>query len=94
MRSNKAFQTPKTCCHAYGLRKSHASHVPEEREYSDVFDQIREVLIHENYMPQKDIEICLACDLTTLEYQEGVVTLHQALFIAYGAPEETVLPSV
>ena len=63
------------------------SHDTDEREYSDTFDQIREVLIHENYMSQKDIEICLAYDLATLRPQEGVVTLHQALCIAYGAPE-------
>ncbi|MDC8449864.1 MAG: hypothetical protein LV473_16115 [Nitrospira sp.] len=39
---------------------------PEEREYPDPADQIREVLIHGNYMSQKDIKFCLACDLTPL----------------------------
>jgi len=36
---------------------------PEEREYPDAADQIREVLIHENYLLQEDIDICLGFDL-------------------------------
>ena len=39
------------------------NHDPEEREYPDAADQIREVLIHGNYLSQKDIEICLDFDL-------------------------------
>jgi hypothetical protein len=39
------------------------SHDSEEREYPDANDQIREVLIHQNYLSRKDIEICLAYDL-------------------------------
>lgn len=39
---------------------------PENREYPDVADQIREVLIHKNYLSQKDIEICLGFDLASL----------------------------
>ena len=42
------------------------SHNHEERQYSDVTDQIREVLIHENYMSQMDIKLCLAHDLSDL----------------------------
>ena len=42
------------------------SYDQEEREYSDEADQIREVLIHENYMSQMDIEFCLAHDLSDL----------------------------
>ena len=42
------------------------SHDHEEREYSDATDQIREVLIHENYMSQMDIKLCLAHDLSDL----------------------------
>ena len=38
----------------------------EEREYPDATDQIREVLIHKNYMSQMDIEFCLAHDLSDL----------------------------
>jgi len=36
----------------------------EEREYPDDADQIREVLIHGNYLSQKDIELCTAFDVT------------------------------
>jgi len=36
------------------------NHDPEEREYPDATDQIREVLIHENYLSQKDIDIIIA----------------------------------
>jgi len=42
------------------------SHNPEEREYYDDVDQIREVLIHANYFSQKDIEDCLSFDINTL----------------------------
>ena len=35
---------------------------PEEREYVDDADQIREVLIHGNYLSQKDIELCAVFD--------------------------------
>ena len=40
------------------------SHNHEEREYPDAADQIREVLIHENYMSQMDIKLCLGHDLS------------------------------
>jgi len=39
---------------------------PEEREYPDPADQIREVLIHANYMSQRDIDICLGFDIETI----------------------------
>ena len=39
------------------------NHDPEEREYPDAADHIREVLIHENYLSQKDIDICRGFDL-------------------------------
>lgn len=55
---------------------------PEEREYPDPVDQIREVLIHGNYMSQKDIEICLASDLAPLKSNEHfsfIEALHQSL---------------
>ncbi len=42
------------------------NHDPDEREYPDPEDQIREVLIHGNYLSQKDIEICAAFDPNTL----------------------------
>lgn len=40
--------------------------VPDEREYYESDNQIREVLIHANYFSQKDIEVCLAFDIGTL----------------------------
>ena len=42
------------------------NHDPEKREYPEATDQIREVLIHRNYLSQKDIGICLALDLAPL----------------------------
>ena len=39
------------------------NHEPEEREYFDPGDQIREMLIHGNYLSQKDIDICFSFDL-------------------------------
>lgn len=55
---------------------------PEEREYPDPADQIREVLIHGNYMSQRDIDICLAFDLDRLHEPAGIAeirVLHDAL---------------
>ncbi|MFC1918833.1 hypothetical protein ACFLWW_02525 [Chloroflexota bacterium] len=40
---------------------------PEEREYSEAIDQIREVLIHDNYLSKKDVEICLGFDLDSFK---------------------------
>lgn len=40
------------------------SHDPDEREYPDTGDQIREILIHKNYFSQKDVDICLAYNLS------------------------------
>ena len=63
------------------------NHDPEEREYPDAVDQIREVLIHGNYMSQKDIEVCLGFDLAELgeraEFPQ-IEDLHQSLVAAYG----------
>ncbi len=60
---------------------------PEEREYPDPADQIREVLIHGNYLSQRDIEICLAYDLANLAPEggiEGIENLHASLRTTYG----------
>ncbi len=64
---------------------------PEEREYPEAADQIREVLVHANYFSQKDVEICLAYDLNTLRDQESypaIEALHEALREQYGEDTE------
>ncbi len=64
------------------------NHDPDEREYPDPADQIREVLIHSNYLSQRDIEICLGFDLGTCtarpEYK-NMSELHAALVATYPA---------
>lgn len=63
------------------------NHDPEEREYPDEADQIREVLIHGNYMSQKDIELCLGLDLAELRDRAEfphIEELHESLLTAYG----------
>ncbi len=42
------------------------SYDPNNREYIDDVDQIREILIHSNYLSQKDIEHLLTFDITQL----------------------------
>lgn len=62
------------------------SNDPEEREYSDTIDQIREVLIHENYLSQKDIDICIGFDLSVIAdcpEIESIRTLHEAFTLKY-----------
>lgn len=62
------------------------NHDPEDREYPDDLNQIREVLIHQHYMSKKDIEICLAFDIRphfTDENMTGIETLHQTLHKNY-----------
>ena len=62
------------------------NHDPEEREYPDAADQIREVLIHGNYLSQKDIEICRGFDVGTIAENEGIENmraLHDALATGY-----------
>jgi hypothetical protein len=62
---------------------------PEEREYPDPEDQIREVLIHGNYLSQRDIDVCVAFDLDAFagepEYQR-MRELHDALVTTWGSP--------
>ncbi len=63
------------------------SYDPDVREYLDVKDQIREVLVHGNYLSQKDMEMCLGFDLEQLADHpeiEGIRELHQALVAEYG----------
>ena len=63
------------------------SHNPEEREYLDAEDQIREVLIHGNYMSRNDIEICINFDISALEDDNGeaIEALHNTLCESYGS---------
>ncbi len=68
------------------------NHDPEEREYPDEADQIREMLIHENYMSQKDIEFCLGLNLEELRDQaefSQIEELHQSLVAAYADSSAT-----
>ena len=54
----------------------------DNREYADVNDQIREVLIHQHYLSQKDIELCLSFDINSLsahQHHEVIEELHNAL---------------
>jgi hypothetical protein len=67
------------------------NHHPEEREYPDAADQIREVLIHENYLSRKDIEICLDFDLAGIADRpeiDSIRTLHEVLKSEYGPNDE------
>jgi len=64
------------------------NHDPDEREYPDHKDQIREVLIHGNYLSQRDIDICLGFDLGTVADHPQVANIremHEALVAAHGA---------
>ena len=64
------------------------NHDPEEREYPEATDQIREVLIHGNYMSRRDVEICLGFDVERLRDREAVEeirTLHETLAREYNA---------
>ena len=59
------------------------SHDPDEREYPDTDDQIREVLIHGNYMSRKDIEICINFDISALgdTDKNAIQALHNILVL-------------
>lgn len=67
------------------------NHDPENREYPDDADQIREVLIHANYLSQKDVEICRSYDINTLSDQpafEAIKSLYDALAVNYPGEQE------
>ena len=62
------------------------SYDPEEREYPGASDQIREVLIHGNYMSQRDIEFCLGHDLSDLRRRgefAQIEVLHNCLQVDF-----------
>jgi hypothetical protein len=67
------------------------NHDPEEREYPDAADQIREVLIHGNYLSQEDIDICLGFDLAGIVDRpeiDSIRALHEVLKSEYGPDDE------
>lgn len=75
-------------CYARFLAESND---PDDREYSEDADQIREVLIHAHYLSQKDIEICAAFDIAD-EFAShpnfpGIEVLHQTLRATYAAAD-------
>ncbi len=60
---------------------------PEDREYPDDTDQIREVLIHANYFSQRDLIPCARFDVTqhrTHPNFAGIESLHETLCSNYG----------
>ena len=64
---------------------------PEKREYTEVSDQIHEVLIKGNYISEKDVEICSEFDIAALRKRAGfnqIGILHQSLCEAYGTRED------
>jgi len=64
------------------------NHDPDQREYADPKDQIREVLIHGNYLSQRDIDMCLRFDLSTVADKpdvQNIRELHETLVAAYGS---------
>jgi len=67
-----------------------ANHDPDERAYPDTADQIREVLIHENYLSQKDIDICLGFDIESVATQpehKPMRELHEVLRTKHGSDD-------
>jgi len=67
-----------------------SSHDADEREYPDPEDQIREVLIHGNYLSQCDLDICRGFAISDLAAEPGfseIQDLHQALQTAYPPTE-------
>jgi len=58
----------------------------EDREHEDIDDQIQEVLIRENYMSRKDIEICMDSDVRALDGENGaseIRAMHERLRLRY-----------
>ena len=62
----------------------------DEREYLEAEDEIREALVYKNYFSQKDIEACIAFDISTLsdtEHFAEIAALFEAFAILYQADE-------
>jgi len=67
------------------------NHDPDECEYSEPADQIREILIHGNYLSQRDVDVCLGFDLTGLDNRqeiENIRKLHAVLKEKYGSDSQ------
>jgi hypothetical protein len=65
----------------------------EERAYFDTADQIRERLIHDNYLSLKDLEICLGFDIDSIADRtepeiNSIRTLHEVMKSKYGSEDE------
>ena len=62
------------------------SHNLDEREYPDIEDQIREILIRGNYMSRKDIELCVSFDSASLPHdnKRTIEALQAILCRVYG----------
>ena len=52
----------------------------ESRQYFDIPEQINEVLIHEHYLSQKDLEFCLDYDMTKLDEQPNYDEIEKIFF--------------
>jgi hypothetical protein len=58
----------------------------DDWRYDDAADQVREILVHGNYLSRKDIDICLSHDISTLAKESAYTAireLHDALRTAY-----------
>lgn len=67
------------------------NHDPEEREYPEATDQLRELLVHKNYLSQKDIGVCLTYDLADIAGRpeiDNIRVLHEVLKSEYGAEND------
>ncbi|MFZ2323656.1 MAG: hypothetical protein WAV89_08170 [Ignavibacteriaceae bacterium] len=51
------------------------SNDPEKWEYIDIKDQLREILIHKNYLSQWDIDACLDVNIQTIAVEHTYKTL-------------------
>lgn len=55
---------------------------PEDRDYEDDTDQIREVLIFANYFSQKDVDVCVLANVRSLANESGftnILRLHRCV---------------
>jgi hypothetical protein len=57
---------------------------PEDWQYSETVDQVREVLIHENYLSQRDVDFCCSIDVKSiLDQFPRVAELHDVLIVVF-----------